>query len=255
MSSPSILIVVPCHNESARFHPDVFSDFLAENPDIGFIFVNDGSKDDTLKILRTLAEKWPGRAQVADLPKNEGKAEAVRRGMLAAFDASPLCAGYWDADLATPLNEIPRFAEVLKRCPEHDIVIGARVKLLGHDIRRKLTRHYLGRIFATIAATTLGIEVYDTQCGAKIFRTTDETQELFRQPFHVNWTFDVEILARLVKIRREKGGQAPENSLYELPLNAWRDISGSKLRMIDFFIALTEMFRIFRRYRRKTGTK
>ena len=249
MSSPSILIVVPCHNESARFHPDAFSGFLAEKPDIGFIFVNDGSRDDTLKILRALAEKWPGRAQVIDLPKNAGKAEAVRLGMLAAFDASPFCAGFWDADLATPLNEIPRLAEVLNSRPECDIVIGARVKLLGRDIRRKLTRHYPGRIFGTVASIVLGMEIYDTQCGAKIFRTTDETQKLFRQPFHVNWTFDVEILARLVKTRREKGGKKAEDSLYELPLNIWHDIPGSKLRMIDFFIALVEIFRIFRRYR------
>ena len=250
MASPSILIVVPCHNESARLRPGPFSDFLADNPDAGFVFVSDGSTDDTLKILRALAEKWPGRAQAMDLPKNAGKAEAVRRGMLAAFDEKPLYAGFWDADLATPLNEVPRFMEILKRRPACDIVIGARVQLLGRSIRRNLARHYLGRIFATIAAAMLGMDIYDTQCGAKIFRTTDETQKLFSQPFCVSWTFDVEILARLAKMRREKGGQPPEDSIYELPLNAWRDVSGSKVPITGFFVAPVEIFRLFRRYRR-----
>ena len=249
MPPPSILIVVPCHNESARLRPDAFSDFMTDHPEAGFVFVNDGSADDTPKILRALAEKWPARAWALDLPENVGKAEAVRRGMLAAFAESPRFAGFWDADLATPLDEIPNFVEILERRPERDLVIGARVRLLGRDIRRSPARHYLGRVFATAAAVALGMAVYDTQCGAKLFRATDETRALFREPFCVNWTFDVEILARLAKIRRESGGTPPEESIHELPLNSWRDVSGSKLRAADFFIALAEMIRIRRRYR------
>ena len=103
-------------------HPDAFSEFLARHADTGFVFVNDGNRDDTPRILRILTEKWPGRALTLDLPENRGKAEAARRGMLAAFAENLRCAGFWDADLATPLEEIPRFAEILERRPERDIV-------------------------------------------------------------------------------------------------------------------------------------
>ena len=247
--TPSILVVVPCHNESTRFQPGAFSEFLAEHPEVGFIFVNDGSTDDTPKILRALSAKWPNQAQALDLPKNAGKAEAVRRGMLLAFAQNPRFVGFWDGDLATPLNEIPIFLEIFKNHPKCDIVIGARVKLLGRNIQRRIVRHYFGRIFATTASLTLNMAVYDTQCGAKLFRATGEVRELFREPFCVNWTFDVEILARLTKLRRENGGPAIDESVRELPVNYWCDVPGSKVRPVDFFIALAEVIRIHRRYR------
>ena len=68
----------------------------------------------------------------------------MRAGLGVAFKSSADYVGYWDADLATPLDEIPRFVAVLERLPGIEIVFGARVQLLGRSVRRSQVRHYLG---------------------------------------------------------------------------------------------------------------
>ncbi len=244
------ILVVPCYNESLRLDLPSFEVCLAENPLLDLIFVDDGSRDDTLRVLRGFEAKDPQRIQILDYEPNRGKAEAVRRGMLAAFDCKPAFAGYWDADLATPLNEIPRFLQIFDARPECEIVIGSRVKLLGRSIERGAIRHYLGRVAATVASQVLGLPVYDTQCGAKIFRASPRMRSLFEPAFCAGWVFDVEILARLVVLSRETEQRSPEEVIYELPLNRWRDIAGSKLKNTDFLTAFVEMARIHRRYMR-----
>ncbi len=122
--------------------------------------------------------------------------------------------------------------------------MGSRVKLLGRNIDRRRSRHYLGRVFATAVSMVLGLEVYDTQCGAKLFRTTQLMGALFQQPFLSRWIFDVEILARLIKARRGTELPQPEQTIYELPLTEWKDIPGSKLAYGDFVRAAWELYRI-----------
>ncbi len=174
----------------------------------------------------------------------------MRQGVLAAIDEGCDLAGYWDADLATPLAVIPRFCDLLAARPEVAIVMGARVKLLGRRIERWEVRHYLGRVFATAASMTLRLAVYDTQCGAKLFRATPETRRLFAEPFLTRWVFDVELLMRFVR-GREAAGLDPAAAIYEWPLDEWRDVPGSKVRAWDFFRAFVELMRIARKYRRR----
>ena len=163
-------IVVPCYNEADRLRRDVFLDFVEAHDDFRFLFVNDGSTDSTLDVLSLLEQKYPNRIEVLDLSRNSGKAEAVRQGMLAAIDGGADFAGYWDADLATPLDEIPVFHRILADSPATVLVIGSRVCLLGRNVERRLFRHLLGRAFASAASLILHLKVYDTQCGAKMFR-------------------------------------------------------------------------------------
>lgn len=244
-----VVLVVPCYNEAARLERAAFREFRLPSRRVLFCFVNDGSRDQTLAVLNELVRERPGGAFVLDLPTNSGKAEAVRRGLLLALETRARSVGFWDADLATPLSELPRFCEVLAARPEVELVLGSRVRLLGRAIQRSAPRHYLGRVFATGASLTLGLPVYDTQCGAKLLRVTGALPSLLERPFLTRWVFDVELLARY---RRLAAGSATavERRVYELPLQEWTDVPGSKVRPWDFVRSGLELLRIWRAYRR-----
>jgi glycosyltransferase involved in cell wall biosynthesis len=248
-SSPRTLVVVPCYNEAQRLDVAAFTSFAAGSPDVAFLFVNDGSSDATLARLRELEARNRNAFAVLDLTRNVGKAEAVRAGLGIAFKSNARYVGYWDADLATPLDEIARFVAVLERLPGIEIVFGARVQLLGRSVRRNPLRHYLGRVFATAVSAVLKLPIYDTQCGAKLMRRTPQLGALFDTPFTVNWTFDVELLARVVRSRDGTELPPAREVVYELPLERWHDVAGSKVRPVDFFIAFLEIARIWYRYR------
>lgn len=252
---PTTTIVVPCFNEAERLDGDAFVRFVAEHENVAFVFVNDGSSDATARILDSLCAGRAPRLAALHLERNGGKAEAVRRGMLAACAASPTpsAVGFWDADLATPLEAIPSFIDVLERKPAIEMVFGARVNLLGRNVRRKLVRHWIGRVFATCASQMLRLPIYDTQCGAKLFRVDpgqSALRELIGEPFLSRWIFDVEILARLIRARRGTERPQPEQIIEELPLDTWIDKKGSKLKSRDFFVVAGDLARIRRRYLR-----
>lgn len=244
------IIVVPCYNEAKRLDTVAFRGFVSRGHPQRFLFVNDGSTDDTSAVLEGLRRWNPERFEVCHLPRNRGKAEAVREGVLRALGSQAGAVGFWDADLATPLEAIPQFCELLEHDARLQMVIGARVKLLGRRIERRILRHYLGRTFATAASVVLRLPVYDTQCGAKLFRATDEVRAMFARPFCTSWIFDVELLARFIRGRKAGGAEAAEEVIYELPLSQWRDVAGSKVKARDFFKSFFELARIYWTYLR-----
>ena len=140
------------------------------------------------------------------LASNQGKAEAVRRGILEAITDGPALVGFWDADLSTPLTVVDDFLDVAAKRPDVDLILGSRVLLMGRDIRRRARRHYVGRVFATAASLALDLPVYDTQCGAKVFRVNEALRRVMSAPFRSPWVFDVEILARYVAVPVDDGG-------------------------------------------------
>ena len=243
------IIVVPCFNEALRFDGRAFKEFARENHHLRFLFVNDGSTDRTLEVLEDLCRSDRDCFAICDLATNVGKAEAVRQGLLRAHAAEPDYVGYWDADLATPLDAILTFCSLLDSRPDIEMVFGARVSLLGRSVERRFLRHYLGRIFATASSLALGIGFYDTQCGAKLFRASHEIMSLFQSPFSTRWLFDVEIIARLVATRRWTNRTRVDEIVYEFPLHEWRDVAGSKVKPHDFVKAFVELAEIAWNYR------
>ena len=239
---PDTTLVVPCYNEGARLDTAEFRRFAGASPGTSFCFVDDGSRDDTLVVLERMCGECPGLGRVLSLPGNRGKAEAVRQGLLAALAGGAPYVGFWDADLATPLDELPRFRAVFAERPDTEIVLGSRVRLLGRQIERRGLRHYLGRVFATGASLTLGLPVYDTQCGAKLFRATAALRAVLAEPFLTRWVFDVEILARYLDGPGDRVQAA--RRIYELPLLRWTDVPGSKVRPWDFVRSGLELVRI-----------
>ena len=159
--------------------------------------------------------------------------------------------GYWDADLATPLGCVNKFVTVLDDQPEIEMIFGSRVKLLGRHVERKAVRHYLGRIFATVVSMMLRLPIYDTQCGAKLFRVTRETKRIFAEPFLSKWVFDVEIIARYLKACGNNT-HTLERMIYEYPLETWVDVEAPKCAPLDFLTAFVDLMRIQRRYLSRT---
>ena len=243
---PAVTLVVPCFNEAARLDAEAFAAALDRVPRLRLVFVDDGSTDQTADRLEAFRAASPDRVRVMRLAANRGKAEAVRQGVLAAFEEGAPIAGYWDADLATPLSELPALTATFAQAPEVEIVLGSRVRLLGRDIQRSVARHYTGRVFATLASIILRLAVYDTQCGAKLFRTTAAVRAAFERPFETRWTFDVELLARFKAAARRDGGPPPVARLREVPLSRWREVPGSKLGLADAPAIALDLFHIWR---------
>jgi hypothetical protein len=117
---------------------------------------------------------------------------------------------------------------------------------MGRDVKRKATRHYFGRVFATAASLTLDLPVYDTQCGAKMLRVNALTGTLFAKPFRSRWIFDVELIARYLQLPVAPGEPSRRDRLYELVLPAWHDKPGSKLHWYDFAHAMVDLGYIWR---------
>jgi len=105
--------VIPCYNEAKRLRPGAFLDMLAKEPALHFLFVNDGSTDNTPTLLQSMRSNAVGKVSVLEMEKNSGKAEAVRCGMLKAMEQGCDNVGYWDADLAAPLSAIADLCGVL----------------------------------------------------------------------------------------------------------------------------------------------
>jgi len=247
----SVTLVVPCYNEADRFPADRFADALERQANLTLLLVNDGSRDGTLELLLAFEQAHQLRASVLNLERNGGKAEAVRAGVRHAIECGAPLVGYWDADLATPLEELPRFVEVFETSPQVLMTLGSRVRLLGHRVDRSAVRHYLGRIFATAASLALNVPVYDTQCGAKVFRGNATMAEAFGEPFLSRWCFDVELLFRVLIAHERLDERRPVHDwLRELPLTSWHDVAGSKLKSTDFVRAGSDLLRMIRRYPR-----
>jgi len=227
-------LVIPCYNEEQRLD---LKKFHEQDPNLYFLFVNDGSSDGTASFIQ---KNLPPNSYFLNLPKNQGKAGAVRLGVLHLAQL-PIFKelqwfGYWDADLATPLHEVGRFfwyAQGDRELSGVQGILGSRIYKLGSKIVRSAKRHYFGRIFATLAHWLVGIETYDSQCGAKLFRKA-LIPIAFKSPFISRWIFDVEILVRLEK-----------HTLIECPVSEWVDVKGSKVRVFaEFPIVMRDLLRI-----------
>ncbi|MBC7570644.1 MAG: glycosyltransferase [Spirosoma sp.] len=243
----SVCVIVPCYNEARRLPADAFVGYLSKRTDVSFCFVNDGSTDQTQAVLTQLQARCPGQITVLNLPQNAGKAGAVRAGILHCAQTTPAFdyLGYFDADLATPLDAIDDLSAVLDQTPALDLVMGSRIKYLSTDIRRNTFRHYAGRIVATFISNILKLPVYDSQCGAKLFRHR-AVVSLFQEPFISPWLFDVELLARLI---RQHGRGPVLTRVAERPLRQWTEVDGSRIRPSYYFKLWYELYRIRQTYR------
>ena len=235
-----LVILIPFYNEQNRIKIEVFETIFKGYNDVDFILVDDGSDDETFSIISRFAIDNENVSSLK-LKENRGKAEAIRNGVLAVNDYEYV--GYLDADLATPVSELIRLFEIAKNKYQFSFIMGSRIKLIGNQVKRNLSRHYLGRIFATIISQfVLKTPVYDTQCGAKIIKL-DLAKQLFENEFKTKWLFDVELLLRLKKLNYNL-----QESVLEIPLETWEEKGNSKIKTKEFFLFPFQILKIIFAY-------
>ena len=246
MSSRTTWLVIPCFNEVARLAGQNIAELVA-NDDVGVVLVDDGSDDGTPELMFNIQNAGAG-VDVLVLQQNMGKAEAVRRGMNHALTLGAKVVGYLDADFATPAKDMLALLNKLE-ANEVKVCLGSRWLHLGAKIDRTAFRHYGGRVFATIASSVLKLNIYDTQCGAKAFCVSEVLVRSISEPFLSRWAFDVELIGRLLNDASEDA-RYTEQDFIELPLQNWRDIRGSKIRIADMVTATFELLLISRALKR-----
>jgi dolichyl-phosphate beta-glucosyltransferase len=237
-------LIIPCYNEANRLDADAFAEFLSGAKDISICFGNDASTDGTLDVLQKIQSKYNERVFIVSHDKNRGKAEIVRKGVnemykLSRFDYF----GYFDADLSAPLGACSGFIKYLEQNINCQAVFGSRIEKPGVVIKKIYLRHLAGRIFSLVVNYLFKLRLYDTQCGAKLFRK-EIVPLVFNEPFISRWLFDIEIILRLRKFYLKDGGVIEEK-----PLLLWVNKKGSKITVADLLKLPKQMLEIKRRYR------
>ena len=246
-SRPSVTLVLPAYNESARIGSaldELFGYLHRAGPareggrpatDMGHVevlVVDDGSEDDTAAIVERRDEARSTERPTLRLLRepHTGKGGAVRAGMLVADSDYVLFA---DADLATPPDQLPLLTDALA---SHDIALGSRVHPDGSDRRRTqpLHRRALGKVFHGLAALWVTGPVPDTQCGFKGFRRA-AARDLFGRQKIGSIVFDAEV----IHLARRRG-----YSMAVVPVQ-WSDKRGSRMR-VGAGLALRVLFDLAR---------
>ena len=155
-------IVVPCYNEEETLHLyyDATVKVLNEmNMDHEFIFVNDGSRDRTLEIMKELHDAHPGEIKVINFSRNFGK----EAGFLAGLEhAKGDYITVMDADLQDPPEYLPKMFETMEKNGD-DIVGSRRVTRKGEP----KIRSFCARTFYKLINRISEVEIVD---GARDFR-------------------------------------------------------------------------------------
>lgn len=238
MDRIKLSIIIPAYNEEKNLRRGILDEvgnYLEQvNYSYEVIIVDDGSKDETVRLVKDFIQ---GRSGFKLLKNTHGgKALTVMAGLLAAKGEIALFA---DMDQATPIPEVGKFFPKFEE--GYDLVIGSRHGRTGAPLIRKLAAWS----FATLRNLTLGLPFKDTQCGFKAFNEKSRI-EIFTQlrpqwekmrskrP-SVNAGFDVEALF----LAKKMGFKIAEVEV------SWHYVGTKRVNLIwDSLAAIKDMLRI-----------
>lgn len=214
MNEVYLSVVIPVYNEEKRVKNSLIAvKKYLDTQGFGYeiIVSNDGSGDGTIDEIKNSGVD----VVLLDNKKNSGKGFAVRRGMLKAQGKFVV---FLDADLATPMSEIPKLLKPLEN-GEAEVVIGSRA-IGKKDIERSLVRSVIGLGFRKLKSIIVGIEIFDSQCGFKGFKS-EVVKPIFEKQTISGWSFDVEILLIASKLGYK---------ILEVPVS-WTEQGNSKMKL------------------------
>ena len=224
--TPALSVVIPAYNEAARLPPSLqrIRAFLdAAGGDYEIVVVDDGSADVTSEAARAQG------ATVVRNDGNRGKGFSVRRGMLLARGRRRLMT---DADLSTPIEDLPRLLALIDA--GYDIAIASRALPESKiEVRQPAYREGMGRLFNLCVRLLAVPGLHDTQCGFKVF-TAAAAERTFGPARLDGFSFDVETLfiARRLGLR-----------IAEVPVT-WRNDAASRVGPLNGFRAFADLARI-----------
>lgn len=234
-TEPSLLILIPAHNEEERIGP-VLEDFAAYftrhyTGPFRIRVVLNGCRDDTLGVVQLARRDYPAEIDYLEFKDPIGKGGALIHG----FDASPEfdLIGYVDADGAT---SPAAFHRIVRRYREADCIVGSRW-LPDSILHRSQTRirRIASRVFHLIVTLLFGMGIRDTQCPAKIV-CSRAVRAIHDQLLIADLAFDVNLLFSL-----KRAGFTIKEVATE-----WTDILGSKVTRSLLRSSLTMFLSIVR---------
>ena len=189
MKRPELSVVIPAYNEERRLGATLarVRQFLGARS-VEVLVVDDGSSDSTPAMVVELAKKWKA-LRLVRLEANAGKGAAVARGVAEAKGRLVL---FSDADLSTPIEELPRLQAALKAGAA--IAIGSRALDRARiGVHQPFYREAGGRLFNKLVQALTVPGIRDTQCGFKLFEA-GAAKRLFAKQQVRRFGFDVEVL-------------------------------------------------------------
>jgi glycosyltransferase involved in cell wall biosynthesis len=233
-----IVVIVPCFNEADRLNLVYFNELRTIQNTI-WIFVDDGSTDNTSKILK----KFSKEINVVNLriERNVGKSKAIAYGMNFASRefANIGWIGFLDSDGAFTSGDVERIIKMTGTIKRYDAIYTSRVKMAGRNIKRNNARHIVARLITSLFGLVWRDIPYDTQSGFKLYKYSNDYNSILIQPFKTKWFFDIEISIRYLKYKEN------EINVWEEPVSSWFDISGSKINYRQTFRISFEVIYIF----------
>ena len=215
--SPSLLLLIPAYNEEERIEPVLrdYAGYLKEHYQGRFqiIVVLNGCVDDTIGVVRRVARDYAG-VSALEFKDPIGKGGALIEGLKLAPLADLI--GYVDADGATAP---PAFLELVEECAQADCAIGSRW-VPGAVLHQSQSgrRQFASRVFHLIVQLLFGMNIRDTQCGAKVIRRA-AVEKVHSSLRIADMAFDINLLYAL---KRAGCG------IREVPTE-WTDKIGSKV--------------------------
>lgn len=241
-TKPALSIVIPAYNEERRLGPSLAAvrAFVRKRRlSAEVLVVDDGSNDGTVTLVKDLARRFKG-LRLVQQPRNLGKGAAVKAGVLASRGGQIL---FSDADLSTPLEELPGLQAALKAGA--DIAIGSRaIDRSRIAVRQPLYREAAGRLFNRLVQAFSVPGVRDTQCGFKLFKAP-AAKRLFALQQVPRFGFDVEVLF-LARLAGYKVAELPVRWVNS-PETKVRPIRDGARAFLD--LALIRLYQLQGRYR------
>lgn len=215
-----ISIIIPLYNEAEAVKDTIERIQKLHLKDFEIVAVNDGSSDDTLKILKSI-----NGINIIDVPYNLGYGASIKRGMSHAK-------GDWiiitDADGTYPVEQIPA---LLKYTPQYDMVVGSRT---GKNVNIPFFRRPAKWIIGKLANFMAGRKIDDVNSGLRVFNKAKamEFMKLYPAGFSFTTTITLAFMTNSYTVKY-------------IPIDYFKRKGKSTIRPIKDFIGfITLIFRI-----------